>query len=102
MLNLQLHLQPQTEHRLQQIFHLIPNEEIFAQKFIAYQLAELKKARWNLRLDLRQFENRYQMTTDDFYQQFQTGRLADSEDFLVWAGLAEMLDQTEKQLDELQ
>jgi transcriptional regulator of heat shock response len=102
MLNLQLHLQPETEHRLQQIFRWMPDEEIFAQHLIAYQLAELKKAQWNLQLDLRQLENRYQMTTDEFYQQFQTGQLADSEDFLVWAGLVEMLAQTEKHWRELQ
>jgi len=102
MFNLQLHLQAETERRLKQVFQWIPDEEIFAQNFIAYQIAELNKAILNLRLDLRPFETRYQRLTQDFYQQFQQGLLEDSEDFIVWAGLYEMLEKNEKYLRELQ
>jgi hypothetical protein len=102
MFNLQLHLQAETERRLKPVFQWIPDEEIFAQNFIAYQIVELNKAILNLRLDLRQFETRYQRLTQDFYQQFQPGLLEDSEDFMVWAGLYEMLEKNEKYLRELQ
>ncbi len=102
MFHLQLHLQPETERRLKQIFQGVPDEELFAQNFIAYQMTELNKAIVNLRLELRQFENCYQLSTQDFYQQFQQGILEDDEDFMVWAGLYEMLVKNEKYLRELQ
>ncbi len=56
----------------------------------------------NLQLDLREFEIRYQQLSQDFYQQFQQGLLGDNEDFIVWAGLYEMLKNNEKYLRELQ
>jgi len=102
MLNLQLHLQPDTERRLKQVLQWVTDEELFAQNFIAYQVTELNKAILNLRLDLKQFETRYQLLTQDFYQQFQHGLLEDSEDFIVWAGLYEMLEKNEKYLRQLQ
>ena len=102
MFNLQLHLQAETERRLKQIFQWIPDEEIFAQNFIAYEIAELNRAIVNLQLDLREFEMRYQQLSQDFYQQFQQGLVGDNEDFIVWAGLYEMLKNNEKYLRELQ
>ncbi|RKZ35984.1 MAG: hypothetical protein DRQ49_18620 [Gammaproteobacteria bacterium] len=96
---LQLQLQPQTEERLRRILAQYSDLELFAQNIIAYQIAELKKAILNIRLDLHQFEQKYQQSTETFYQQFTTGKLDDSEDFLIWAGIYEMLQDNKRQLE---
>jgi hypothetical protein len=95
----QLQLQPQTEERIKRIMAQYPDPEVLAQNIIAYQIAELKKASLNIRLDLWQFEQKYQQSTEAFYHQFTAGKLDDTEDFIVWAGIYEMLQDNERQLD---
>jgi hypothetical protein len=101
MLNLQLQIQPQTEQRLKRILAFTHDQEVFAQNIIAYQIAELKKGILNIRLDLKQFEEQYQLDSEIFYQQFEEGQLEDSEDYLLWAGLYEMLHKNTARLQEL-
>jgi spore coat polysaccharide biosynthesis protein SpsF (cytidylyltransferase family) len=52
----------------------------------------------NIQLDLQQFEQKYQQSTETFYQQFMDGKLDDTEDFIVWAGIYEMLLDNKRQL----
>ncbi len=101
MLNLQLHIQPQTEQKLRTILTYTHDEEMFARNIISYQINELQKGILNLRLDLKQFEEKYQMSTDEFYRQFQKGISGDSEDFIVWSGIYEMFRENERRLQEL-
>lgn len=102
MLHLQLDVQPQTANRLKKILASAPDEETFAQNVIAFQVAELRKGLINIRLDLKQFEEKYQQTSADFYRRFEKGETDDSEDTILWAGLYEMLQDNELQLQDLQ
>jgi chromosome segregation and condensation protein ScpB len=102
MLDIHLEIQPQTAQRLRKVLEFYSDQETFAQNIIAYQIAELKKGALNLRLDLRQFEEQYQLSTPDFYHRFSQGALEDSEDFMVWAGLCEMMRENERRLQELE
>jgi len=101
MFNLQLHVHPQTEQRLRAILAQTEDEEAFAQNIIAYQIAELQKGLMNIRLDLKQFEEKYKLSSADFYQQYTQGKTDDSEDAMLWAGLYEMLRDNESRLLEL-
>lgn len=101
MLNLQLHIQPQTEKKLKKILTYAQDEEMFAQNIIVYQIKELQKGILNLRLDLREFEEKYQMSSDEFYKEFSQGISEDNEDFIVWSGIYEMLRENEMKLWEL-
>lgn len=40
---------------------------------------------------LREFEARYSLETADFYTRFVRGEMSDHRDFIVWAGLHELL-----------
>ena len=102
MVNIKLQLQPKTEERLRKILAQYHNQEAFAQNIIAYQITELKRAILNIRLDLQQFEQKYQLETEKFYRQFQTGLLEDTEDFMLWAGIYEMFQENSRKLKELQ
>jgi len=101
MLDLQLALQPQTEQRLKKILSQVQDKEAFALNIIAYQVSELKKGILNLRLELDDFERKYNMTSAEFYKGFSDGILEDEADFMIWAGLYEMLCQNQVQLSEL-
>lgn len=101
MLQLQLDVQPCTEQRLKTLLQVIPDQERFAQNLLDYQVAEFKKSLLNLRLDLQQFEETYHLSTQEFYQQFQAGIRDDREDYMVWAGLYELLCENEQHLRDL-
>ncbi len=102
MLNLHLDIQPQTAQRLRRNLESYPDQETFAQNIIAYQIAELKRGILNLRLDLKAYEEKYQLLTEEFYQQFTQGVTDDREDYIIWAGLYEMLSANEKRLQGLE
>jgi hypothetical protein len=102
MLDLHLDIRPKTAQRLKKILELYPDQEAFAQNIITYQLAELKRGILNLRLDLKEYEAKYQLATEDFYQQFSQGITDDREDYITWAGLYEMLKQNEQRLQGLE
>jgi hypothetical protein len=101
MINLQLSIQPETEKRLKKILNSVENQENFAQGIIDYQITELEKSILSLKLDLAKFEEQYQMTSAEFYQQFFQDKLGDKADFIVWSGLYEMWCQNETYLHEL-
>jgi hypothetical protein len=102
MFNLNLNVQPQTARRLKKVLEYSRDEEAFAQNIIAYQIAELKRGILNLKLDIKSYEERYQMSSAAFYEKYQQGKTDDSEDMLSWAGQCEMLDKNEKQLQGLE
>jgi hypothetical protein len=45
-----------------------------------------------LRRQLQTFETRYSMKTAEFYPRFLRGEMGDERDFIVWAGLQELLE----------
>jgi len=102
MLNLNLNIRPRTEERLKKILDYTHDQETFAQNLIAWQISELKKSNLSIRLDIREFEDRYSMSTEDFYHRFEHGETDDTEDFIIWSGLYEMLCKNERCLEELE
>ncbi len=44
-----------------------------------------------LRQQLQSFEMHYSLKTSDFYARFLRGEMGDERDFVVWAGLQELL-----------
>ena len=50
-----------------------------------------------MRIDLQEYEVKYQMTSAEFYEQFTEENLDDRAKFIIWAGLYEMLLENESQ-----
>lgn len=101
MLKLDLKLKPQTEDKLKKILDLYEDKELFAQSIIDYQIAELRKAILNIRIDLQNYEKKYNMPTTEFYGKFKKGMIDDDENYLIWAGIYEMLRENERRLEGL-
>ena len=56
-----------------------------------FQRLEEAKTRHDIQEKLRQYEERYGLSSQDFYTQFLSGALGDAEDYIEWAGFYEML-----------
>ncbi len=55
-----------------------------------------------LQLDLQAFEEKYLRTSADFYAQFTQGEIDDGEDYILWAGLYELLIENQRRSTNLQ
>jgi vacuolar-type H+-ATPase subunit D/Vma8 len=51
-----------------------------------------------LQADLAEFEQKYQRSSTEFYQQFQAGQTSDEMDYVEWASLIQMADNLAKRL----
>lgn len=102
MLHLNLNVRPKTAKRLKKVLEYSRDGETFAQNVIAHQVAELKRGILNLKLDIKTYEEKYKITGANFYKRFSQGRMDDREEYIVWAGLWEMLEKNERQLRDLE
>ncbi len=102
MLNLDFVLQPETEQKMKRILDQYPDKEVFFQDIIKNQINELKNGIHNIEIDLREFEQKYRLSSEEFYRQFKNGELDDQEDFMLWSGIYEMQLQNKKKLVELE
>lgn len=101
MLNVNFKLQSKTENQFKIVLSQYKDEESFAQNIIGHQITELKTGIVNIQVDLKQFEQNYGYLTEEFYQKFENGELEDSEEFITWSGIYEMLLLNRKRLEEL-
>ncbi|HLP49095.1 MAG TPA: hypothetical protein VK469_24345 [Candidatus Kapabacteria bacterium] len=101
MLNLDFVLQPKTEQRIKRILDQYQDKEVFFQDIIKNQINELKNEIHNIEIDLKEFEERYHLSSEDFYNRFTNGELGDDEDFMLWSGIYEMQLDNQKKLLEL-
>jgi len=51
-----------------------------------------------LQADLAAFEQKYQLSSTEFYRQFQAGQSGDAMDYVEWASLVQMTDNLTKRL----
>ena len=58
---------------------------------LLFQRLEEEETRANIQVKLRYYEDQYGLSSADFYTQFLTGSLGDSEDYMEWAGFYEMI-----------
>lgn len=98
-----LNLNPVTENKFNKFLkNYKGNYNNMFNDIISYYSKELKKGMKNLELDFAYFENKYSMTTAEFYKKFQKGELGDeNNDFIQWGGEYEIWIDHKKDLEEL-
>jgi len=102
MLEFALDLQEETKRKFKKILDQYSDKEVFAKNIIEYETSQLKKGIVNIQLDLKNFEKKYGVSSKDFYQKFKSGEFGDDEDYMIWAGIYDMLGQNQKRLAELE
>jgi hypothetical protein len=51
-----------------------------------------------LEADLAEFEQQYNLSSTEFYRQFQAGQIGDDMDYVEWASLVQMAENLKKRL----
>lgn len=68
-------------------------------KALSYE-AEVSRAQLeHLEIDLAEFEQRYQLSSAEFYRQFQAGKTDDRLDYTEWAALIQMANNLRERLE---
>jgi len=102
MTNLHLNLKPDTHKKFMDILSMYPNDDIFFQNIINYQINLLQSEIINFRNDLDDLEKKYNMSSEKFYKLYKKNKTDDSEDTLIWIGLYEMFIENKKKIEDLQ
>lgn len=59
-------------------------------KMLAYEVEQCQAQFSQLAQDLAEYEQRFSLSSAEFYQQYQDGRLDDRMDYMEWAALFQM------------
>jgi vacuolar-type H+-ATPase subunit D/Vma8 len=68
------------------------------EKLLRQEAAQCQAQLRQLQADLAGFEQKYQRSSTEFYQQFQAGQIGDAMDYVEWASLVQMADNLHKRL----
>ena len=101
MQNFNFKLKPKTEKKLLSILKRYSNKEKFFDDVIKYEISELKKGIMNIEIEIKKYEKKYALSSNDFYQKFEKGKLGDKNDFMIWSGIYEMQLRNKSKLEEL-
>lgn len=67
-------------------------------KLLAHEAEVCREQLRQLQADLGEFEERYNLSTAEFYRRFQSGETDDRMDYVEWASLAQMAQRLEERL----
>ena len=102
MMTINVELKPHVEKSLKYIISQQTKEEDFFQDFILYKILELKKANSNIKKDMRRFERKYKLSSNEFYAKFEEGKFGDEDDFMLWSGIYELYQTNSNELSKIQ
>ncbi len=93
-------LQHQTEQRLMSyVSNFGGNYDKMITNILSYRISQLQKSVKSIKIDLRYFEQKYEMQTPIFYEKFETGKLGDeNNDYYQWSGEYETFLDYQKEL----
>lgn len=96
-----IELDPAIASKFDAYIQLFGSKETLFDEFIAYHIHRIKRSIARMQLDLEIYEKKYNMSTFDFYKQFEAGVLGDENDFMLWAGVYELQLDTKNKLSQL-
>jgi hypothetical protein len=76
--------------------------DLALEKLFTYELHTSQQKLAELKQDLAQFEERYALSSDEFYNRFQAGEMGDAMDFIEWASLFQMVCKLRERIDLLE
>ncbi len=71
------------------------------EKLLVHEAEESAKLYEEIQVDLAEFETKYGMNSEDFYQRYQAGETDDRMDFVEWASLVQMAENLRQRLEVL-
>jgi len=88
-------------HALAKLYEQGPVSDLMdrtVEKLLRHEADECQAQLRQLQDDLDEFEQKYQLSSTEFYQQFQAGQIGDAMDYVEWASLVQMTDNLTKRL----
>lgn len=67
-------------------------------KLLAREIERVRKLKNRLTAQLAEFEDHYELNSENFYARYEKGEMGDSMDFVEWSATVEMLTNAEKQI----
>ena len=67
-------------------------------KLLTYETDLSREQLRQLEADLAEFEQRYGLSSDEFYRRYQAGQIDDRMDYVEWASLIQMADNLRERL----
>jgi predicted restriction endonuclease len=68
------------------------------EKLLRHEAEQCQAQLSQLQADLAEFEQKYHLSSSEFYQQFQAGQTSDDMDYVEWASLVQMAENLAKRL----
>jgi hypothetical protein len=79
-----------------------PIIETTVNKLLVREHNRMLELKTRLTNELSEFEKRYDLSSSDFYQQYEAGQLGDMMDYIEWAATLDMLTNVKRSLDLLE
>lgn len=84
--------------KLNSFIQLHGDKEVLIEKFLEFYKKQLRREISHMEMDLKNFEKKYGMSSDEFATKFSEGKLDDSNDFQIWSGILEMQNESKNKL----
>ena len=68
------------------------------EKLLRHEAEQCQAQLSQLQSDLAEFEQKYHLSSSEFYRQFQAGQTSDEMDYVEWASLVQMAENLAKRL----
>ncbi|MBI4639198.1 MAG: hypothetical protein HY731_00785 [Candidatus Tectomicrobia bacterium] len=75
-----------------------PVLDLAIDKLLAREISRMQELKARLSAQLATFEERYALTSADFYPRYEHSEMGDDMDFIEWAATVDMLGNVEKRL----
>lgn len=96
-----IHLNPTLAERFRRLMVAFGSDTA-VERFLRFEEKRLRQEISGLKTDLADLEQKHGMDSASFYSRFSNGELGDSQDFMLWAGLVELLRDSEEKLRGIQ
>lgn len=87
--------------KLDNLIRFFGDKDMMFNKFIEFHRKNIQREIARIQVDLDTYEQKYDMSSKSFYESFDRGELEDSTDYIIWSGIYEMQQDSQKRLAEL-
>jgi hypothetical protein len=101
MQNITIEVQPRLAKKIDAFLQYFGSKDMLFDQFIEYHIRKIKREISGMQVQLDKYEQKYQITSEVFYQKFSVGELGDEDDFMMWAGIYELQTESKNKLSKL-
>jgi len=101
METLTIELEANLANKVKKYFNHYENKDIIFDNFVEFEIKKIKRGITRIQIELDKYEKIYGLKTEEFYQKFENGAFGDETDFMLWAGIYEILLDSKNDLSQL-